>query len=88
MDADPLVKVGRAAVTAFHADHRREDAPGLQGHEADTVPVEEFHASLLHPADIVRVVDDRHLVGLVVLDAVDIVIHIRILQSVAYRPLR
>ena len=39
--------------------------------------LEQVHARLLEPADVVRVVDDAHAVGFVVLDFVFVVNHLK-----------
>ena len=72
VDSHPVVKAAGPEVAALHADHRGDHAPGLQAREARADLIQVGHPGLLHPADIVGVVDDGHFVGFVIMDSVDV----------------
>lgn len=59
-------------VAAVDVQHRRGETHGLQAVEVPAQRVQEEYPGLLHPPDVVGVVDDAHLVRLIVLDGVRI----------------
>lgn len=71
-DGYGVVEVSHGLVLGGDADHRHHDAPGLHLPEGDAHLGHPVHAGLLEPADVVAVVDDGHLVGLVVFRVVNV----------------
>ena len=70
IDAHCIAEARHGLVLAGDLEHRAGKALGFDTVIAEAELLEQADARLLEPADVVRVVDDAHAVGLVILDFV------------------
>ena len=75
LDAHGFAEAAHRFVLARDLEHRAAVTLGLDAVVAEAELLEQVHARLLEPANVVRVVDDTHAVGLVVLDLVFTGVH-------------
>lgn len=71
-DGNILSEMGHGLVLCGDADHRHNEVSALHFGVAQTQLIHPVNAGFLEPADIIGVMDDGHLVGLIVLNVVDI----------------
>ena len=75
LNADRFTEFGHGLILAGDLEDGAAVACGLDAVVAEAELLEQIDAGLLEPADVVRVMDDTHAVGLVVLDLVFTGVH-------------